>query len=120
MENGWDMARWIWLPLPEQVNQYGDFRQTFTLPETVTSVRLHISADSRYAAFINGKELPASQVADYPQYKVYDTVDITAWVRPGENAVAVLGYSQGEDSSVYRLGRRALSSPWRRTAPPLR
>ena len=75
MGNGLDRARWIWLPLPEQINQYGDFRQAFTLPETVGSVRLHISADSRYAAFINGGELPASQFADYPAYKAYDTMD---------------------------------------------
>ena len=102
--NGLDRARWIWLPLPEQINQYGDFRQAFTLPETVGSVRLHISADSRYAAFINGGELPASQFADYPAYKAYDTMDITALVHPGENVLAVLGYCQGEDSSVYRLG----------------
>ena len=98
MGNGLDRARWIWLPLPEQINQYGDFRQAFTLPETVGSVRLHISADSRYAAFINGGELPASQFADYPAYKAYDTMDITALVHPGENVLAVLGYCQGEDS----------------------
>ena len=104
MGNGLDRARWIWLPLPEQINQYGDFRQAFTLPETVGSVRLHISADSRYAAFINGGELLASQFADYPAYKAYDTMDITALVHPGENVLAVLGYCQGEDSSVYRLG----------------
>ena len=51
----------------------------------------------------DGKPLAASQYADYPNYKVYDEVDITDLVNVGDNVLAVIGYAQGEDSSVYRL-----------------
>lgn len=101
-------AKWIWLPVPGGLNQYGDFRHAFVLPDNPGRVQLHISADSRYAAFINGQHIPASQYADYPQYKVYDTLDITAWIHPGENVLGIIGYFQGEDSSVYRLGDAGL------------
>lgn len=101
-------AQWIWLPVPSEINQYGDFRQTFRLPNNPGQIQLHISADSRYAAFVNGKHIPASQYADYPNYKVYDTVDITEWVHPGDNVLGIIGYFQGENSSVYRLGKAGL------------
>lgn len=97
-------ARWIWLP-EEGINQYADFRQSFTLPESPGMVTLYISADSRYAVYINGCHVPASQYADYPHYKVYDTVDITDYVHAGSNVLAVVGYFQGEDCSVYRVGQ---------------
>lgn len=92
MNNLWQsQARWIWLPTAGGLNRYGDFRRTFTLPEAPGQVRLYISADSRYAVSVNGRPVPASQYADYAHDKVYDTVDITAWVHPGQNVLAVLG-----------------------------
>ena len=98
-----DSARWIWHKPSKGLNCYADFRRTFTLPAESGKVALFISADSRYTAFVNGKALTASQYADYPTYKVYDEVDITDLVKDGENVLAVVGYAQGEDSSVYRL-----------------
>ena len=90
----------------EGPNRYLDLWQTFVLPqENDRPVRLCISADSRYAVWVNGTYVPAWQYADYPGYKVFDEIDISPLVRSGENRLAVLGYFQGEDSSVYRLGR---------------
>ena len=90
----------------EGPNRYLDLWQTFVLPqENDRPVCLCISADSRYAVWVNGTYVPAWQYADYPEYKVFDEIDISSLVRPGENRLAVLGYFQGEDSSVYRLGR---------------
>ena len=98
-----DSARWIWHQPSEGLNCYADFRRTFCLPANGGKVTLYISADARYTAFVNGKPLAASQYADYPNYKVYDEVDITDLVSVGDNVLAVIGYAQGEDSSVYRL-----------------
>lgn len=98
-----DSARWIWHEPSVGLNCYADFRRPFDLPAESGKVTLFISADSRYTAFVNGKALTASQYADYSTYKVYDEVDITDLVQKGENVLAVVGYAQGEDSSVYRL-----------------
>lgn len=97
-------AKWIWLPGDSDVNQYVDFRCTFHLDASTDSTALYISADSKYAVYVNGVLLPASQYADYPSYKAADEIDISHAVQKGENILAVIGYHQGEDSSVYRLG----------------
>lgn len=96
-------SRWIWLPKEDNLNQYGDFRTVFSVADR-EGTRLYISADSQYAVYLNGMLLPASQYADYPDYKVVDVLDISPWLRQGENVLAIVGYHQGEDSSVYRLG----------------
>ena len=76
----------------EGPNRYLDLWQTFVLPqENDRPVRLCISADSRYAVWVNGTYVPAWQYADYPEYKVFDEIDISPLVRPGENRLAVLG-----------------------------
>ena len=108
MSNPLSPARWIWLDDCGTLNQYVDFRHIFFLPETHGKVTLYVSADSRYALYVNGTHVPASQYADYPEHKVYDTVDVTALVCPGENVLAIVGYYQGEDSSTYRLGQAGL------------
>jgi len=100
-------SQWIWLPKEDNLNQYGDFRVTFSL-STKENTRLYISADSQYAVYLNGVLIPASQYPDYPNYKVVDVLDVSRWVRSGENVLAIVGYHQGEDSSVYRLGNPGL------------
>lgn len=102
-----EKSRWIWLPKEDNLNQYGDFRATFSLTDQENTC-LYISADSHYAVYLNGMLLPASQYPDYPNYKVVDVLDISRWVQPGENVLAIVGYHQGEDSSVYRLGNPGL------------
>ena len=98
-------AKWIWTTDFTTINQYADFRLPFCLPEVFSRVQLLISADSHYAACVNGQMVPASQYADYPAYKVYDSVDITDMLHSGENVLTVIGYCQNEDSSVYRCGK---------------
>lgn len=97
-------AKWIWLPEKSEVNQYVDFRCSFQLTSVTDNTTLYLSADSKYAVYINGTLIPASQYADYPFYKVADEIDISHLVQKRENILSVIGYYQGEDSSIYRLG----------------
>ena len=99
-------ARWIWAKA-EEINQYVDFRSEFYIHNT-DRVRLIISVDSRYAVFVNGEYVPGFQYADYPNYKVYDELDITDRVNIGKNVLSIVGYYQGESSSVYYKGRAGL------------
>lgn len=41
---------------------------------------LQISADSNYAAYINGRLAAWGQYADYPYDKIYDEVDVTEFL----------------------------------------
>lgn len=97
-------ARWIWTAPTEEPNQYAAFRQSFFWSGE-SAVQLYISADSQFAAFVNGQHIPLSQYADYPADKVYEQADITDRLCPGANVLCILGYCQGESSSVYRRGQ---------------
>lgn len=97
-------ACWLWHPAADMDNAYVNFITDWNLPQQYEKVVLNISADSNYNLWINGELASTAQYADYVQYKVYDTVDITEWVQPLSNRLCVIGYYQGEDSHTYRRG----------------
>lgn len=94
----------IWIDQADRVNVYADFAASFTVDELSHPVTLIISADSNYLVTVNGELVGSMQYADFPDYKVYDTYDITPHLRVGENDLLVTGYCQGESSLVYRKG----------------
>ena len=99
-------AQWIWTSAGEDgVNLYADFRQTFALSALPSAARLQISADAQYEVYLNGTVLPLSQFPDYPEYKVMDEAEISAYLRVGENVLCVRVNCPNEDNSVYRRGR---------------
>lgn len=101
-----ETASWIWRKGEALVDEYVDFLSDFSGVQGPTLLR--IAADSNYAAFVNGNLAAFGQYADYPQYKVYDQVDITPFVQPGENRLAIQVWYYGEDSQTYLLGKAGL------------
>lgn len=99
---------WIWTDY-EEVNQYVQFLHKFEYKEScnnnISALSLRISADSQYAVWINGVLAGYGQYADYPSYKVYDTIEIGNLLKSEMNTIAILGYCQNEDSSVYKKGK---------------
>ena len=107
MEKFLAAAKWIWCNHAPQNDEYGEFVDSFTY-ESGKAI-LQISADSNYAAYINGKLAAWGQYADFPYDKVYDQVDVTAFCQEGENRLAVIVWYYGIDTtSVYYPGRAAL------------
>ena len=68
-------AQWIWCNNNPKQDEYGEFADNFSYESG--KVILQISADSNYAAYINGKLAAWGQYADFPYDKVYDEIDIT-------------------------------------------
>ena len=99
-----EKAQKIWIDTPLVLNVYADFSESFTVTDPAVPVMLAISADSHYAVTVNGEAVNGNQFADFPDYKVYDTVDITSLIHVGKNELLVTGYCQGESSLVYRAG----------------
>lgn len=98
-------SKWIWARNCQyNENCYCEFVENFTVYEHADTVSVRISADSKFAIWINGGFAGSGQYPDYPEYKVFDTVDITKHVRPGANEMRVLVYYQGTDTSTYRRG----------------
>ena len=101
-------AKWIWTEDTQTVNQYADFLALFTLPaEMQGEVRLYISADSEFVANVNGTVLDVHQYPDYPEYKVYEDIDITSLVKAGENRLEIFtgnGWYKGRMGYEGRSG----------------
>ncbi len=90
---------WIWTK-ENTLNCFAEFKQPFCYGGG--KAQLRISADYRYAAYVNGTFVPGSQYADLPDYKCVNTVDITPFVKPGENTLRVIAWHLGADYSVCR------------------
>ena len=100
-------SKWIWSSPQAAPDEYGEFYTGFDF--SGGNAVLNISADSNYAAYVNGKLAAFGQYADYPHDKVYDSVDITAFCRPGKNSLAVIVWYFGiGTSAVYCMGNAAL------------
>ncbi len=100
-------GKWIWENTAPQRDEYAQFCEKFRAGGGATYLR--ISADSNYAAYVNGELAAFGQYADYPYYKVADTVEITRYLRQGENELTVdVWYYGSERSSTYILGEAGL------------
>ncbi|HVU67305.1 MAG TPA: family 78 glycoside hydrolase catalytic domain, partial [Ktedonobacteraceae bacterium] len=69
---------------------------------------LHISADSRYGLFLNGKRLGTGPARAFHFHYEYDTYEITEHLTPGVNLVAVQVQHWGEATFQHQVGRGGL------------
>jgi hypothetical protein len=95
-----EKSKWIWLSEGEQDDQYGEFRDSFTCFDTDVYVR--ISCDSDYTLFVNENYVGSGQYGDFEHYKIYDTVNISEFLRDGENEIAFIVHHCGTATSRYR------------------
>lgn len=103
--NPFENAEWLWDAAQSGAQSlYLDFYDTFS--DTSGGVyTLYISADANYALYVNGALAFFGQYADYENYKIYDTLDITPFVRTGENVIKVTVHGIGRNFSTYRMGQ---------------
>ena len=87
-------AKWIWLSGSYGLNEYAEFKGNFKAAEGVPHT-LEISVAGNYCAYLNGTVIAAARFDDFPEYKFYDAVDITPFIREGENELLILAYSYG-------------------------
>ncbi len=88
-------AEWIWLEETVK-NQHVEFVCPF-IWSGEGRVTLSVSSAANYAAYVNGKYVSSGQYHDFPEYKVYDEIDITEAVQKGENRLCVIGYAVNEN-----------------------
>ena len=95
-------TNWIWSGSNPKEDEYGEFVDFFTYESG--TITLQISADSNYAAYINGELAAWGQYADFPYDKVYDEVDVTSYCKQGENRISILVWYYGI-SSIFTYYR---------------
>ena len=82
-------ASWVWCNADwDRVNQYGLFRRRIDLPPEHGRVRVLACADLRYWLYVNGERAGFGPARSDPARPLFDTHDVTRWVRPGRNVIA--------------------------------
>lgn len=99
-------AQWIWVNAPKTDDMYGEFYTQ--LDYTGGTLTMQISADSNYALSINGVFVNSDQYPDFPQYKVYDELDIAPYCHVGKNDIAITVWYYGVSNFSYYPGNPAL------------
>ena len=67
-------------------------------------VKIYITADDCYKLYVNGKFVTLGPAAGFYFHYYYNEIDITDYIRAGENTVAVHTYYQGLINRVFVSG----------------
>lgn len=88
-----EQAKWIWVPEFDDTidpGQFVLFRKNFQLDDVPSQeCLLHISADTRYRAFLNGQSVSFGPCKSYPTRWYYETFDIAPLLLKGRNVLSV-------------------------------
>ena len=101
-------AYWIWRRGEIGRDEFCDFLATIAIPEVGKRYFLHIACDSNYTVWLNGKLCTFGQYADYPDYKVYDRVEITEYLKAGFNRMVTVVWYYGIETQTYKVGNAGL------------
>ena len=102
-------ACWVWPSvLGREPNQYVEFRHELHIEQDCSEAFLLVSADTNYAAWINGTFVDCGQYHDYPDAKTCDVLPVGSLLRQGNNVLSFVAYYQGEGSFQYISGRPGL------------
>ncbi|MCP5118942.1 MAG: hypothetical protein GY953_49660, partial [bacterium] len=106
LKHGWD-ARWVWVDGADPFG-YGvyHFRRGFELAEKPSSFLVHVTADNRYQLFVNGERVVWGPARGDLYHWRYESVDIAAHLRPGNNVLAAVVWNDGEHRGVAQISNR--------------
>lgn len=100
-------SSWIWLDGAPEINCYAEFCEDFA-PVSDEKLRLLISAEGQYAAFLNGQYLPSTQYPDYPFYKAVQCVELEPADRKTQSELLIQTLYCGADSHTARREKPGL------------
>ncbi len=99
-EKVFEKAKWIWIAKEaESENEYAEFGQNIYYGGGKVNVRFSVSGE--YTLFVNGFYVTSVQYADFECYKVYEDVDISRYLREGDNFVCFLCVYWGKSGMRY-------------------
>lgn len=111
--SNWNNAQWIWQTTDGPANAWVSFRKTVQLDAVPEKVLANIAVDSKFWLWVNGQMLVfegglsrgPSQAGTWsrennitPSNSWYDEVDITAYLKSGENTIAILVWFWGRET----------------------
>jgi hypothetical protein len=98
---------WVTHPT-ESVFDYGVFvfRNTFQVEKVEDSILVYVSADNRYRLFVNGKEVAHGPARGTLHHWRYEKLNISPYLKPGENLIAAEVFNLGEHRPVGQLSHK--------------
>lgn len=90
-------------PHADVANRHVLFRRKFLL-DAVEPTTIHITADDYYKLYLNGQFVTQGPAPAYPFRYYYNSVDVTRFLLPGENTIAIHTYYQGLVNRVWVSG----------------
>ncbi len=95
----------IWTKTFEEgIDLYRIFRKEFLYTSSAAPAVLEAAADSTFTVWINGRRCPMSNLMDMPQTPVISALDVTEFLVPGANTIAVEVHYIGANFLTYRKG----------------
>lgn len=95
-------AVWIGSDHPFDLHEaYLCFRRTWKMERQPQLAELFISADSRYKLWVNGQFVSRGPARCYPHAQCVDRLNITSYLQPGLNTLAVQVYQPGYSHFAY-------------------
>lgn len=70
-------------------------RRTFDLPSVPERAAIYLTADTRYQLFVNGAFVQRGPARSAAHHQSYDALDVTGYLRPGKNVLAVRFHHTG-------------------------
>lgn len=94
-------AQWVG-PAGVPPRGYGvyHFRKSFDLTAVPRQFKVHVTGDSRYELFVNGRRVCWGPARGDLNHWRYETVDIAPHLRAGRNALAAVVWNDGEHAAV--------------------
>lgn len=87
---------------PPSKESHGLFRKTIHLDRVPDRAPARITADSRYALFVNGGEVFRGPIRNQPRRIYYDLFDLAPFLQPGANVSAVYVKYYGTPKSFWQ------------------
>jgi len=102
-------AKWIWIEGEEAPKNFWlAARKVINVKDDLKEAKLHITADSRYVVWLNGKRLGQGPVRSWPWDWSYDSYEVKGILCPGRNVISVLVLHYGVSNFQYIESRGGL------------
>ena len=97
-------SKWIWNSKNFADDEYVDFIAEFEVSE-IKNVKLDISFDGAFAAFVNGKLACFGECSDDEDNKLYDNFLLDNYVVLGNNKLLITVWHHGFNCATYKYAK---------------
>ncbi|MBR0188825.1 MAG: family 78 glycoside hydrolase catalytic domain [Clostridia bacterium] len=101
------IKNWIWLNNDNNKDEHVDFLDFFD-GEKDKEYFLDISVSGDYIAYLNGKRVGYGQYRDYEHYKVKDRLNLSEFIKSGENRLCIRTWHTGGNTFTNAIKKAGL------------